>query len=156
MKKTALLISALLCSTSALANLEIVNVKANSHDKAHVAENVLDSSSKTRWANKGESWIQFEFAGEQKLSKVDVAIFKGDERKASFDLEVSTDGQTWTKVFDAVSSGTTRGFERYSFAPVKAKFSRINGFGTDASKSWNGFYDIRFQSDDSAAVEFKK
>ncbi|WP_432453724.1 MULTISPECIES: discoidin domain-containing protein [unclassified Agarivorans] len=156
MKKTFLLISALLCSSSAFANLEIVDVKANSHDKAHVAKNVLDSSKKTRWANKGESWIQFEFAGEQKLSKLDLSVFKGDERKASFNLEVSSDGQNWQKVFEAVSSGTTRDYERYNFAPVTAKFARINGFGTDVSQSWTAFYDIRFQSDDSAAVEFTK
>ncbi len=156
MKKLVLL-SALLMSASAMANHNIVDVRANAHDKAHVAKNVLDSSNSTRWANKGTSWIQFEFNAPQELSQIDVAVFKGDERKHHFDVEVSMDGKAWQKAMEMVTtSGSVRDIERYHFTPVTAKYVRVNGYGTDVSKSWTAFTQIKFQSDSNPALEFGK
>ncbi len=132
-------------STASAASSAIVKVTANGHDKAHKAENVLDGSFGTRWAQKHEAWIQFDFSGEQTLSHVDLAAFKGDERKQIFDVEVSLDGKTWTKALaETETSGTTRELERFEFAPVKAKHARINGYGTDVSKSWTGITEVQF------------
>ncbi len=151
MKKTLLLGSlmsalAVIGSASAFAApTEIVAVTANSHDKAHVASNVLDDNFGTRWAQKGEAWIKFDFTSEQTLSFIEVAAFKGDERKLSFDLQVSSDGQTWQTVLpETATSGTTRELERFEFAPVKAKYARINGYGTDVSKSWTAITEVKF------------
>ncbi len=132
-------------ATSVAAPLAIVNVTANGHDKAHVADNAIDGTIKTRWAQKDVAWIQFDFDGVQTLSHVDIAVFKGDERKQRFDLEVSMDANTWTKVLPkSETSGTTRDLERFEFAPVQAKYARINGYGTDVSKSWTGITEVEF------------
>ncbi len=132
-------------SSASAVSAAIVKVTANGHDKAHKAENVLDGSFGTRWAQKYDAWIQFDFNGVQTLSHVNLAAFKGDERKQSFDLEVSMDGKTWTKALaETQTSGTTRELERFEFAPVKAKHARINGYGTDVSKSWTGITEVQF------------
>ncbi len=132
-------------TTGVAAPIEVVKVTANGHDKAHKADNIIDGTIKTRWAQKDEAWVQFDFNGVQTLSHVDIAIFKGDERKQSFDLEVSMDAQTWTKVLPKTqTSGTTRDLERFEFAPVKAKYARLNGYGTDVSKSWTGITEVEF------------
>ncbi len=159
MKKTLLLgslmgaLAVTGCSSTSASNEQaptvtssaIAAVTANSHDKAHVASNVLDDNFGTRWAQKGEAWIQFDFNGEQTLSYVDVAAFKGDERKLSFDLQVSNDGKAWKTVLpETATSGTTRDLERFEFSPVKAKYARINGYGTDVSKSWTAITEVKF------------
>ncbi|WP_165310086.1 discoidin domain-containing protein [Vibrio ziniensis] len=132
-------------SDASAASTAIVNVSSNGHDKNHEARNAVDGSLKTRWAQRDEAWIQFDFDGEQTLSHVQVAAFKGDERKQKFDLEVSMDGKTWTTALkETATSGTTKELERFEFAPVKAKYARINGYGTDVSKSWTGITEVQF------------
>lgn len=151
-----ILLGLFILGTTALATGNIKSVKANSHDKDHRAENTIDGNLGSRWANREESWIVYEFKKEMELSQLDIATFKGDERKQKFDLEVSIDGNEWNKVFEAESTGATKEFERYTFAPVKAKFVKINGYGTDVAETWTGITEVRFSSKDAVKTIISK
>ncbi|WP_432459050.1 discoidin domain-containing protein [Agarivorans sp. QJM3NY_25] len=143
-------------SGSSLANYYVVKVTANSHDQNHIATNVIDGNNKTRWANKGESWIDFEFNVPQEINSVDVMIYKGNERKQKFALETSMDGKKWRRIFKTWTSGKVKDFERYNFTPITAKYARIIGFGTNVARTWTAFSEISFHSDYKVAALFEK
>ena len=67
------------------------------------------------------------------------------QRKALFDIEVSTDGENFTKVFSGESCGTTADFETFSFTPVEARYVRYNGRGNSLS-NWNNISEFRVLS----------
>ncbi|HFQ5369137.1 TPA: hypothetical protein ACGVAR_001677 [Vibrio vulnificus] len=84
------LLTTLLLSPLVMAKEPVRSISSNGFDKQHKPEHVLDGSNKTRWANKGDSWLMFEFEQLTTLQHIDLTIFKGDERKQHFDLEVLT------------------------------------------------------------------
>ncbi|HDY8063641.1 hypothetical protein LO82_03605 [Vibrio vulnificus] len=150
------LLTTLLLSPLVMAKEPIRSISSNGFDKQHKPEHVLDGSNKTRWANKGDSWLMFEFEQLTTLQHIDLTIFKGDERKQHFDLEVSRDGMQWQKVFSASTSGATKAKERYRFSPSQARYARVNAYGTDVSKSWSGFHQIQFNSEEQVEHQFDK
>ncbi len=150
------LLTTLLLSPVVMAKEPVRSISSNGFDKQHKPEHVLDGSNKTRWANKSDSWLMFEFEQLTTLQHIDLTIFKGDERKQHFDLEVSRDGMQWQKVFSASTSGATKAKERYRFSPSQARYARVNAYGTDVSKSWSGFHQIQFNSEEQVEHQFDK
>src|SRR5262245_17175513 len=69
-----------------------------SADDGHVAANVSDGSASTRWSCAGSCWIVLDFGSVRTISRADIAWYRGSERKAKFELEVSLDGVTWQTV----------------------------------------------------------
>jgi hypothetical protein len=59
--------------------------------------------------------------------RVDIAWADGDGRKYKFDIDISSaDHSTWTNVLsNKESTGTTTGFETYTFQPKPAKYVKI-------------------------------
>jgi hypothetical protein len=116
--------------------LIVVAVTASSHD-GNVPENVLDGDLNTRWSANGVGeWIQFDLGAEQEVNRLAIAWFRGDTRKASFEVHLSNDTHGWEKVFEGKSSGTTVEREQYGFAQTRARYVRIFGLG-NSSNAWN-------------------
>jgi hypothetical protein len=122
------------------------DVVASDEQLPNVAENTIDNDLSTRWSAQGEGqWIEYDF-GETgtMLNEVSIAWYNGGRRSSTFDIEVSTDGTDWTKIYGGYSSGTTPELQPYSFAAISARYWRIVGFGSSRS-DWNAITEIEFR-----------
>ena len=120
---------------------QIVNHSASAipeenHPADKVSNNDLDTDS--RWAAPDEAWICLDLGAVETIDAVALGWAYGDQRLYSFDLEVSEDGYNYVMVLPAqLSSGTTNDYEIFEFTkPVKARYVRYNGYGSNKS-NWN-------------------
>src|SRR6476659_2363905 len=89
------------------ANLPISAVKANGAQATNPASKAVDNDANTRWSNEGlGSWIRLDLGSQKTVCSVNISCYKGNERVNSFDVLVSSDGNTFTKIFSGKSSGT--------------------------------------------------
>ena len=83
--------------------------------------NVVDNDLDTRWSNLGVgSWIQIDLGAQKSVCNVDIAWYRGDERQYSFVISVSSDGTTFSNMYEGTSNGKTTSSERYSFSKISA------------------------------------
>jgi len=111
--------------------IPVVAVDASTDD-GNVAQGAVDGDMETRWSGWGiNQWLMVDLGAEKKIAAVAVAYFKGDQRIGMFDLEVSNDGENWTKVLTKqASSGNTLDLERFDLEePVTARYVRYWGLG---------------------------
>lgn len=125
-----------------------------SGDDGNVAANAVDNNLNTRWSASGDGqWIQFCLNSVSTVNGVDIAFFKGDTRRALFDVQAGNDGNTWTTVASGLqSSGTSLAFEPFSFAPVAAKYIRILGHGNNQN-AWNSYTEVKIKTVAPAAMD---
>ncbi|MCC8144945.1 MAG: discoidin domain-containing protein [Bacteroidales bacterium] len=113
--------------------------------------NVMDKNLNTRWSQKGQTgqWIKFDMGKEVMVDAVDIAFYLGDQRVAYFDLDASSDNETFTPILSGLtSSGLTLDMERYSFGPVKARYIRIICNSNSAGgEHWNSITEARIKYD---------
>ncbi len=121
---------------------EVVAITASSHD-GNVPANTMDGNLGTRWSAEGSGeWIQYELNGVFSISGIDIAFYRGDERSAYFDVQVSTNGSSWTTVInDEESSVSTTNLEQFPFTPTSAKFIRYVGDGNSMNQ-WNSLTEV--------------
>lgn len=119
---------------------DVISVTASEHD-GNVPENTIDGNLGTRWSAYGEQWIQFELDGVQDVGAISAAWYSGNVRSSFFNIELSEDGEQWTRVYDGFSSGETLEHEQYRFTSKSARYIRINGFGNNQSL-WNSIAEI--------------
>ncbi|MBK1792736.1 discoidin domain-containing protein [Persicirhabdus sediminis] len=118
--------------------LEIVSATAT-HGTKHPAENMLDGDLTSRWTTgtKGAS-ATFTLAEVSQINYANIALYKGDIRSTTFDLEASIDGENWTFLGSYVSSGDTTENVIYEFDDTYASQIRLTTFGNSITK-WNTF-----------------
>ncbi len=122
--------------------LEVIDVVASDHRNEHVPANTLDGDLTTRWSASGDgAWIRFDLGEPHTLSAVAIAWYKGDERSAEFDIEVSDDGERWTYVYGGVSSGEELSPEHHPFSSIAARYVRIVGHG-NSENMWNSITEV--------------
>lgn len=126
--------------------ISIASASASSYDTeggGFPPEQAVDNDLATRWSALGDGeWIQLDLGSSQDISSVGLAYFVGDERTATFDIEVSNDAATWTSVLSGqTTSGTTLQTEYYSFTAVSGRYLRIVGHG-NSSSLWNSITEI--------------
>lgn len=111
-----------------------------------LAQNAIDLDPGTLWAEEGDGrWIQFTLDREYNLEAMAAMFNNAATRTESFSLEISADGENWTKVIDhATTDGKTEDFQQFAFAtPVAAKFVRYIGHG-NSSSGWSALKEIVF------------
>ena len=111
----------------------------------------LDGDMDTYWGASGENGAElgiFDLGRVYVLNEIQIALHQGNVRTTSFDLYVSVDGITYTKVGETrTSSGTTLGFESYDMGGAQARYVKICGYGYNKNGTtgpWNSFKEIRF------------
>lgn len=95
------------------------------------APSAVDGKMYTRWNSaawtksdgKEEQWYQLEWKSLQKFT--DVQIHWGETRAVRYVLEISDDGKEWTPIRE-ITEGKGKS-DTFSFAPVSARFLRMNG-----------------------------
>src|SRR5207249_4858128 len=124
-----------------LTRLPAASVVASAND-GNLPQNTLDNTLATRWSAQGDGqWIRYGLGGLAAIDHVDIAWYLGDTRSSSFDIGVSLDAVTWTKVFSGQSSGHTLQLESYAFPTTTGRYVRIVGHGNSAS-SWNSITEV--------------
>jgi hypothetical protein len=115
---------------------------SDSANDGNLPTNTLDGSLATRWSANGDGqWIRFDLASPTNVGSVKIAWYKGDLRKARFDIQTSATGTDWTTVFSGQSSGMTTGFESYEMTASAAQYVRIVGHGT-SQDLWNSITEV--------------
>ena len=106
-------------------------VTASTHD-GNLPANAVDNSVSTRWSANGDGqWLRFDLGATRTLARVAIAVYNGNARQNRFDLQVSSDGGSWTDVLTAaVTSGTTTAEEVHDFADVATRYVRYVGHGS--------------------------
>ncbi|MCC2636794.1 MAG: hypothetical protein K0Q68_513 [Moraxellaceae bacterium] len=108
-----------------------------SADSNHGPTATVDANLGTSWAAQGDGqWIRYDLEAVRSLSQVRIAWYRGTQGKATFDLQVSSDGSSFATVYSGQSSGTTTAPESYGFPEVNARFVRILGHGNSVN-TWN-------------------
>ena len=105
--------------------------------------NTVDGNLGTRWSANGDGqWIRYDLGATRLVARATIAFYSGNTRRASFDLQASNDGATWTNVLTgASSSGTTTQEELFEFTDVNARYVRYLGHGNSANL-WNSLTEV--------------
>ena len=121
-------------STSCTANLAIGGVTASGNQAGYPPSNVLDNSLSTRWSNPGTgSWIRADLGTSKTICSVDIAWWKGNERRYNFVIATSTDGTTFTTKLTGTSSGTTLNSEKYTISSTNARYVKVTINGNNVN-----------------------
>src|SRR6266568_9637594 len=124
-----------------LTPLTAASVVASGND-GNLPQNTLDKSLATRWSAQGDGqWIRYDLGALANIDHVDIAWYLGDTRISYFDVQVSLDTVTWTKVFSGQSSGQTLQLESYAFPTTSGRYVRIVGHGNSTS-TWNSITEV--------------
>jgi hypothetical protein len=129
--------------SSCTANLPISGVTASGYQLGNPPSNAIDADLSTRWANDGVgSWISADLGLTQNICSVDIAWYNGNARQYHFVIATSTDGSTFTNVFNSDSSGTTVSSEKYTISNIDAKYVRVTVNG-NTQNNWASIYDLK-------------
>jgi hyaluronate lyase len=132
--------------------VSIAAVSASSFQEPNSPDKVIDGELDgeiSRWSAQGlGEWIELDLASPHKVDAVNVAVYRGDTRRAHFELVGSLDGATWTTLFSGSSSGTALGFERIEIPNTWSRYVRLVGYGHTPNGSttvglWNSFAEIQ-------------
>ena len=128
----------------------ILSVTASADD-GNIPENTMDGDLATRWSALGDGqWIKYDLGSIQSVGYMGVAFNNGTTRVCTFDMEVSNDDITWTRVLTgSKSSGTTIQMEAYDFADVSARYVKIIGYGNTVNK-WNSITEVHIYPPNAA------
>jgi hypothetical protein len=114
--------SAQSCST----NLSISSVIASGNEAGYPPSNTIDNSLSTRWSNPGVgSWIRADLGASKTICSVDIAWWKGNERRYNFAISTSTDGTNFSTKLTGTSSGTTLNSEKYVISSTSARYIKV-------------------------------
>jgi hypothetical protein len=102
-------------------------VTASTND-GNVPGNVVDNNLTTRWSANGDGqWLQLDLGSERTVGHVNVAVYNGNTRRNSFEIQVATVPGAWTTVFSGQNAGTTTAEEKFDFTDTPARWVRYLG-----------------------------
>ncbi|MCF7804890.1 MAG: discoidin domain-containing protein [Candidatus Marinimicrobia bacterium] len=109
-----------------------------SSDDGNIPENTLDGDYDTRWSAEGDGeWIQYDLGSEFAVADARFAFFNGDNRTSYFDIQVSSDGESWESVLEnASSSGYTNELQSFDLDESRGRYVRYVGHGNSINE-WN-------------------
>lgn len=139
--------TAVIPGSSSVASVAPVTASASADD-GNVAANAVDNDLNTRWsANGSGAWLQLDLGATKQFGSVNLAFYKGDQRSALFDIQVSTNGSSWATVLSgATGSGSTTSLETFSVTSSNARYVRFLGYGNSAN-SWNSVTEMSVNLD---------
>lgn len=126
--------------------LPISTVIASSHQSPNTPSNVVDGDLTSRWAAEGlGEHITMNLGSIRVVSSVSLAWYRGDLRRARFDVQLSTDNTHWRTILEnGESSGTSLNPETYDLTDQIAQYVRIVGRGNDEN-NWISITDAEIQ-----------
>jgi hypothetical protein len=127
--------------------VEIMNITANSfeNDTAdyHPARDAIDGNSSTWWSNQGEnSWLKIDLGRDNSLCEVQVEWNKGDERKYTFEISASKDGNDFAKVLDGTNKQGSTDVESYKIDDGGGRYITLTVTDSSSDKGWVSIKEI--------------
>jgi hypothetical protein len=122
-------------------------VSASTND-GNVPANTIDNNLATRWSGSGDgAWIRYDLGSTRMVSRVSIAVYRGNQRSNRFDLQRSADGITWMPILaGARTQSNTTAEQPFNFTPVSARFVRYVGHGATlnagGTTGWNSVTEI--------------
>ena len=136
-------------ATEAPQPITVVAVDS-SGDDGNVIENTIDGDPTTRWSVEGKAnggtspWGEWTLDGDYVIDEVSIHQAFGDNgNPATFHIDLSLDGQNWTRVGTFTSSGQLDDFETYTFDAAETRYIRYIGEGRETS-DWNSIARVAF------------
>lgn len=106
-------------------HLLIENVTAVDND-GNKPSNAIDGNISTRWSSKGVgSWILLDLGTSKNVCSIDIAAYDGNLRHYNFEILISNNTTSFTKVASYTSSGTTLDPENYNIPPSNARYVQL-------------------------------
>ena len=129
--------------TSNMSVLTITKTTAPEPQAENNLTNLYDGDLSTRWSANGAGTVMMiELDKPRKLGCVAVSLADGDKRRQLFDVEVSPDGKTYTRIGRFLSCGLTLDTEYYDLKNTEAQYVRIIWNG-NSSNGWNSVTELR-------------
>jgi hypothetical protein len=119
------------------SGISVSNITASASEDTNPASNASDGKLNTRWSAGGDGqWIRMDLGQVMPITGVQIAWYKGSSRKAFFDVQLSSNGNTYnTVITKKSSSGTSSDLELYSFPSNSARYVRVVGHGNTENKA---------------------
>ena len=117
------------------------------YEETHGPENTIDEDfdPDSRWSNLGQGepkHLLLDLGAIQTVKSISIAWYKGNERKAAYAIQASSDGKTFTTIIGpGLSGGKSLDFERIDIDPLEAQFVRIAAEGNE-SNEWNSIVEV--------------
>ena len=122
--------------------LSVADVVASSAQQGNGPANTIDGDLNTRWSAQGAGeTITYSLSECATVTGLQIAWYQGNSRVATFEVEVSEDGETYTLVHSGDSSGNTLELQAVDVADTHACFVRIVGYGNSVN-SWNSITEV--------------
>src|ERR1044071_4447164 len=127
--------------------LKIENITANGFETDpsdyHPPTEAIDGSSSTWWSYNGKNpWVEISLHEPQSICGLSVQWNKGDERKYSFEISVSEDGNNFEKVFEGSNKKGSTEQEIYPFEGKNGKFVKLTITSTSSKDGWASIQEI--------------
>jgi hypothetical protein len=114
----------------------ISGVKQISSDSGHDVSNTIDATNASAFErNRADAWLQYDIGGQKTIGSVSVDWFPSESsqygdpatiRSTVFEILVSPDELSWSKVYSGKSTSSTRSSEEnYAFTAVVGRFVRL-------------------------------
>ena len=142
--------------------IQVVQAIQSGDDGSNSIKNSLDGSLTSYWAFQDEgrgAWGIYDLGEVYTLDEIRMAFNYGERRWYKFDIEVSEDGENYTKIIEGKQSGgQTADFETFDIEPVKARYVRYIGYGNITISSgkegtWNSLREVVFIGEKAAGSE---
>ena len=123
------------------------SVSASTND-GNLPGNTVDNNLLTRWSGSGDgAWIQYNLGSIRTVGHLGIAVYNGNGRRNRFDVQLSSDGMTWTTVLTGAStSGTTTAEQVHDIADAPAQYVRYVGHGgtlnAGGTTTWNSLTEV--------------
>lgn len=122
-------------------SIPVKEATASTDEGGNVAAGAVDGDLETRWNGWDDGATLTADLGETfDVAAVAATFFKGNERNYYFDIEVSVDGENWTKVLENQASPITldKEFSMFVFPEtVKARYVRYVGHNSSSNNANN-------------------
>ncbi len=144
--------------TSGLTRLAIASVVASAAEAGNPPDQSIDGDLDTRWSAQGiPQTVTYTLAQPATLELLRIALYLGDQRKANFDIHVSSNGQDWTTIGSGPSSGLTSALEFFDLGShANVGWVRYVGKGNTVN-DWNSLLEVELWgtvADSSPAVTY--
>ncbi|MBN2697974.1 MAG: glycoside hydrolase family 88 protein [Bacteroidales bacterium] len=124
----------------------IISASSYEPGTSNVPENTMDFDLGTRWSAQGMGeWIRYDLGEVKTVTSVDIAFYRGNERKAFFSISLSEDDISYTEQFNGESGGTTLELQNFDFEDQDARYVKITGYGNSTS-DWNSITEVRINT----------
>lgn len=114
-------------------------VSASTHEAVNPPAQAVDGNPATRWSGYGfGAYLTLDLGGVRRLCGTTVAWHRGDVRWNDYTVYLSSDGVTYTKVWEGRSTGTSAAAEQRLFTdgPRDARFVRISWWDNAEHNGW--------------------